>query len=158
MTSPTVTVTATGRPDLDDFVASVIGLFAEDAGTHDAAMDVSWPVREGRDYYGGLLDDRTCLLAVARDADRVVGHLVGKLLEPDSLRLHRIAVLESMRVDPAHRGRGVGSRLIDHFFGWAREREAQQASVSAFAANTGAQRLYQRHGFTPMTITLRAPL
>lgn len=151
-------VTAAAAADLDAFVASVTGLFEEDAGAHDAVMDVSWPVREGRDYYGGLVTDPACLLAVARAGDRVVGHLVGKLLEPDSLRLQRIAVLESVRVDPAHRGRGVGSRLVEHFLGWARERDARQASVSAFAANSGAQRLYRRHGFVPMTVTLRAPL
>jgi hypothetical protein len=74
-----LTVTAADRADLDDFVASVTGLFQEDAGAHDAVMDVSWPVREGHDYYGGLLADKASLLAVARDGDRVVGHLVGKL-------------------------------------------------------------------------------
>ena len=136
----------------------MIGLFREDAGTHDAAMDVTWPVREGLDYYGGLLSDETCLLAVARDGDRVVGHLVGKLLEPDSLRLQRFAVLESMRVDPTRRSRGIGGRLIDHFLDWGRQHGAQQAGVSAFAANLGAQRLYQRHAFVPMTVTMRTAL
>ena len=141
--------------DLHEFVASVIGLFREDAGTHDPAMDVTWPVREGLEYYSGLLSDQTCLLAVARDGDRVVGHLVGKLLEPDSLRRQRFAVLESLRVDPGRRGSGIGGQLVDHFLDWARQRGAQQASVSAFAANQPAQRLYQRHGFVPMTVTMR---
>lgn len=153
-----ISVTAAGPADLDAFVASVTGLFEEDAGTHDPVTDVSWPVREGHDYYGGLLADEAVLLAVARADDRVVGHVVGKLVEPDSLRRARLAVLESIRVDPAHRGHGVGSRLVEHFLDWARSRRATQASVSAFAANTGAQRLYHRHGFTPMTLTLRAPL
>jgi GNAT superfamily N-acetyltransferase len=153
-----VTVTVADRSDLDDFVASVIGLFREDAGTHDAAMDVTWPVREGLNYYGGLLPDETCLLAVARDGDLVVGHLVGKLLEPDSLRRQRFAVLESMRVDPTRRRSGIGARLVEYFLDWARHHGAQQASVSAFAANQGAQRLYERHAFVPMTVTMRTVL
>lgn len=153
-----VTVGSAGRDDMDAFVASVIGLFREDAGTHDPAMDVDWPVRNGMDYYRGLQSDETCLLAVARDGSALVGHLVGKLLEPDALRRERFAVLESMRVDPGRRGAGTGGLLVDHFLAWARRHDARQASVSAYAANGSAQRLYGRHGFTPMTTTLRATL
>ena len=153
-----VTVTAAGRDDIDAFVASVTGLFREDAGEHDPTMDVQWPVREGTGYYSGVLSDGACLLAVARDGDRVVGHLVGKLLEPDSIRLQRIAVLESIRVDPACRNAGIGGLLVDHFLDWARQRQAQQASVTAFAANKAAQRFYDRYGFVPMSITMRLAL
>ena len=151
-----VTVTAAHHDDMKSFVASVTGLFREDAGTHDPSMDITWPVREGLAYYCGLLSDESCLLAVARDGDQIIGHLVGKLLEPDSLRLQRFAVLESMRVDPSRRGGGIGSMLIDHFLRWARQRGAQQASVTAFAANQRAQHVYQRHGFTPVAVTMRA--
>jgi GNAT superfamily N-acetyltransferase len=48
--------------------------------------------------------------------------------------------------------------LVDHFLDWARRHGAQQAGVTAFAANQGAQRLYGRHGFDPITITMRAAL
>jgi ribosomal protein S18 acetylase RimI-like enzyme len=61
-------------------------------------------------------------------------------------------------VHPGHRDAGVGSALVRHFAGWARDRDAVQASVSAYAANEAAQRFYARHGFTPMTVTLRAGL
>jgi ribosomal protein S18 acetylase RimI-like enzyme len=152
------TVSVAGPDDLDAFVGSVAGLFREDGGTHDPAMDVSWPARDGAAYYGGLLADPDCLLAVARDGDRVVGHLVGKLLEPDDLRRQRFAVLESIRVDPAARGHGAGGQLVSLFLDWARGRGAEQASVTAFAANAAAQRFYRRHGFTPMSVTLRAPV
>jgi GNAT superfamily N-acetyltransferase len=153
-----ITVTVADRDDLHALVASVTGLFREDGGKHDAAMDVSWPDREGPRYYGGLLASETCLLAVARDGVRVVGHLVGKLQEPDSMRTQRFAELESLRVDPDHRKSGIGGMLVDYFFQWARQRGARQASVSAFAANEDAVRLYGRLGFVPMTVTMRAVL
>jgi ribosomal protein S18 acetylase RimI-like enzyme len=153
-----VTVSAAGRDDVDDLVESVAGLFREDAGRHDPTVDVDWPALEGADYYRGLLGDEECLLALARDGDRVVGHLVGKLSRPDSYRRERIAVLESIRVHPDARDAGVGSLLVRHFVDWARDRAAVQASVSAYAANEAAQRFYARHGFTPMTTTLRTVL
>lgn len=153
-----VTVHAAGRDDLDAVVESVAGLFREDAGTHDPTVNVDWPALEGAANYGALVGDKDCLLALARDGDSVIGHLVGKLARPDSFRKQRIAVLESMRVHPEHRDAGVGTLLVQHFLAWAREREAVQASVSAYAANGAAQRFYARHGFAPMTTTLRVSM
>src|SRR6266508_3369335 len=153
-----ITVSAARLEDTEPFAASVVGLFQEDGGTHDPFLDTEWPVPGGASYYAGLVGDQACLLAVARDGDRVVGHLVGKLVGPDSIRLARFAVLESMRVQPDARGTGVGSRLVEEFFAWARRHEAAQASVTAYAANDGAGRFYARDGFAPSSVTMRAPL
>jgi GNAT superfamily N-acetyltransferase len=153
-----VTVSAASLADIDELVASVGGLFQEDGGRHDPFLDTGWPAREGTQYYTGLVDRPDCLLAVARDGDRFVGHLVGKLIEPDSIRLVRFAVLESIRVWPDSRGLGVGSRLVEEFLAWARRHQAVQASVTAYAANDGARRFYARHGFAPASVVMRAPL
>lgn len=153
-----VTVSAAGPDDVDAVVESVAGLFREDAGTRDPTVDVDWPAQEGAGYCAALVGDGDCLLAVARDGERVLGHLAGKLDQPDSFRRQRIAVLESMRVHPDARNAGVGTLLVRHFLDWARTREAVQASVSAYAANEAARRFYARHGFTPMTVTFRTTL
>jgi GNAT superfamily N-acetyltransferase len=155
---PEVTVTVAATADLDDLVASVAGLFNEDAGQHDSTMDTSWPERDGAAYYTDLIADPNSLVALARDGTGTVGHLIGKLVEPDSIRLVRLAVLESIRVAPHTRGHGVGALLVQNFFDWARAKGADRASVSAYAANHGALRFYAKHGFTPQSITLRAPL
>jgi GNAT superfamily N-acetyltransferase len=152
------TVGTAGPDDIGAFVASVEGLFREDGGRHDSSIDVAWPTREGVSYYGGLLDDRDCLLAVARAERDVVGHLVGKLVGPDALRRVRFAVLESMRVRPDLRGHGIGGLLVEEFIGWARRSGAELASVTAYAANDGAQRFYARHGFAPISVTMRTAL
>jgi GNAT superfamily N-acetyltransferase len=154
----TVTVSPVTEGDIDALVVSVAGLFAEDAGRHDSAMDLGWPEREGAEYYLRLLGDQACLLLLAHDEDQAVGHLVGRLSGPDSLRTQRVAVLESMRVAPGARRTGVGSLLVRHFFTWARRGGAQQASVTAYAANDAALRFYARHGFSPTSVTSRAVL
>jgi len=153
-----ISVSAARAADIDAFVASVDGLFHEDGGRHDPFLDTGWPGREGSAYYADIVDDPNCLLAVARDGDRVVGHLVGKLVGPDSIKLDRFAVLESIRIDPGTRGQGVGSLLVAEFLAWARRNEAAVASVTAYAANDGAQRFYARHGFAPASVVMRAPL
>jgi GNAT superfamily N-acetyltransferase len=153
-----ITISRVTGDDVEALVESVAGLFMEDGGRHDGFMDTGWPEREGAGYYAGLIGDESCLLVLARDGERVVGHLVGKLAEPGSLRTARFAILESIRVAPDERNEGVGTRLVAEFWAWARSHDAEQASVSAFAANTGAQRFYTRHGFTPHAITMRAPV
>jgi GNAT superfamily N-acetyltransferase len=141
------------------FLASVDGLFHEDAGAHDPYGDAEWAARGGAAYFADLLTDPRAVPLLARDGERALGHLVGRVLEPDTLRPGtRVAVLESLRVSPEARGRGVGARLVAAFFDWARERNAVRAGVTAYTVNEGAQRFYGRHGFVPVTVTLRATL
>lgn len=154
----TVAIHTATPTDVDALVASVAGLFREDGGRHDPYMDLDWPARDGASYYASLVGDPACLLALARDGERVVGHLIGKLAEPGDLRTARFAILESMRVAPQSRGKGVGALLVARFRAWATQHGAEQASVTAFAGNAGAQRFYTRHGFVPQAITFRAPL
>jgi GNAT superfamily N-acetyltransferase len=139
-------------------VESVAGLFHDDAGQHDPYMNLDWPVREGAGSYGRELDDPQVLLLLAREGEQVLGHLVGRLREPTTIRPYRFAVLESLRIAAAARGSGVGGRLVEEFFRWAREHRAEQAVVTAYAANQGAQRFYARHGFSPHEVTMRAPV
>jgi len=143
--------------DLDALVSLVAQLFREDAGRRDPTSNVDWPATdEARQYYADLVADPGSLVAVARDGGETVGYLVGKLREPDAGRPVRFAILESMLVSQAARNRGVGSRLVDAFFAWARERAAERASVSAFVSNKDAQRFYARAGFTGQTLTMWA--
>jgi GNAT superfamily N-acetyltransferase len=141
------------------FLASVDALFHEDAGVKDPYGDPDWVIRGGAAYFTDLLTDPRAVPLLARDDGRAVGHLVGRVLEPDTLRPGTtVAVLESIRVAPEARGQGFGGRLIEAFFVWAREYGAVRAGVTAYAANEGAQRLYARHGFVPASVTLRATL
>jgi len=63
-----------------------------------------------------------------------------------------------MRVNPAHRREGIGTLLMGHFRQWALLLGANEASVTAYAANTSAIEFYSRHGFVPFELTLHTPL
>jgi GNAT superfamily N-acetyltransferase len=154
----TVTVSTAAHDDIGPLVTSVAELFREDGGRHDPLRDLGWPAREGAGYYSALLDDRTCLIALARDSGNVVGHLIGRLHGPGGTLSGCIAELESMRVTPGFRRAGVGTLLVLHFLTWARGCGAQRASVTAYVGNDAAQRFYARHGFVPSSIISRALL
>jgi GNAT superfamily N-acetyltransferase len=155
---PEVTVRPAAARDIDQLVASVAGLFREDAARHDALTDQGWPARDGAAYYRALLSDDAGLVLLAWQDGSVAGHLVGRLNGPSSVRTEAIAVLESMRVAPGARRAGVGSLLVESFLDWARERGAREASVTAFAANDTALAFYARHGFRPASVISRRTL
>jgi GNAT superfamily N-acetyltransferase len=140
--------------DLPVVVRFAGGLFAEDAGTRDPYSDPSWPDREGADYYGAaLVDDRTRVL-IADDGEPR-GYLLGRLRPPNPTRPGvAFAELESMFVAAGHRSAGIGEQLVEAFAEWARERGVDALLVSAYAANGGARRFYERAGFAEHSIQL----
>jgi GNAT superfamily N-acetyltransferase len=157
------TVIALAVPEtVPQFVASVAALFDEDGGRRDPHMDTGWPKRDGADYYLAATRDAKCLCLLAqrgRDQQRIVGHLIARVARPNPLRPDAVqVVLESMRVDPTHRLQGVGALLVNHFREWGRSEGANEASVTAYAANASAVQFYRRCGFEPFELTLHMAL
>ncbi|VVJ19025.1 Uncharacterised protein [Amycolatopsis camponoti] len=145
-----MTVSVCVPEDVPELVKSAGGLFSEDAGRHDPRMDLGWPDREGAAYYAELVDDPDCLCLLSGG-----GHLIGRMRPLSDLRPGAVtAVLESMRVGPAHRRSGVGAELVAAFFDWAREKGANEITVTAYAANEGALAFYRAQGFRPFEVRL----
>lgn len=58
-----------------------------------------------------------------------------------------LALIWDLRVAPAYRGRGVGSRLIAAAVAWARSNGCRELKVETQNINVGACRFYERQGF-----------
>ncbi|MDX2677958.1 GNAT family N-acetyltransferase [Streptomyces soliscabiei] len=110
-------------------VASGAGLFAEDAGTRDPAVDADWP-HEPAGSFATALEDRFRPVLVVEHEGQVVGHLIGSLTGPSVMRPGKSATLMSLYVRPA--GEGAG-----------------RTEVTAYPDNTEAPRFSARHGFAP---------
>lgn len=83
---------------------------------------------------------------VAREGESVVG-MVSLLNSVSTALGGPVAWLEDLIVAPAHRGRGIGSDLIEHALSYARECGLKRITLLTGAENSGAQRFYRRHGF-----------
>lgn len=140
--------------DAAGLVESLAALFAEDAGTRDSTMDPDYPPSYGEQGFTELMAMSDRLVLVAEADGKVVGHLTGRIYEPNPIRLVSVAMLASMYVRPSHRRQGVGARLVEQFRGWARDRDAGRISVTAYTANDGAVRFYRRQGFVPYSSVL----
>jgi ribosomal protein S18 acetylase RimI-like enzyme len=73
---------------------------------------------------------------VAVEGERVVGHL--QLIDGE---------IKNMAVAPAHRGRGIGRRLVEAAVDRAQAEGRTQLAVATAAADAGNLRFYQRAGF-----------
>lgn len=65
--------------------------------------------------------------------------------------------LVSMWVDPAARGTGVASLLVDAVLDWARAQDFAEIALWVLESNARAESLYRKHGFTRTGNTERMP-
>ena len=144
--------------DAEGYLATTIALFAEDAGSRDVLRDADWPKVHGREAVAADLvhPDRVVLVAVAEG--EVVAHLLGRFHTPTEMMPAASATLLSLYTRPEWRSRAVGARLVERFTDWARERGAARMQVTAYSANEGAVRFYERQGFAAFELTLAAAL
>jgi GNAT superfamily N-acetyltransferase len=145
--------------DIESLLTISAGLWREDAGTHDPeVMNTDWPQQHGRESFAALVDDPDRVGVLAEVGGELAGGLMGSYPELTPYVRAREARLNSLWVRPEHRGSGLGALLVDEFFAWAREIGAPYVIVTAYTANSSAQRFYERQGFRPHTVTLRTSL
>ena len=91
-----------------------------------------------------------CLYLIAWDGPHAIGHLnlrlAGRKL-PDRARDARAAHVEDLRVAPAHRRRGVATKLIERAEAEAAERRFDAIGLGVDVGNVPARRLYAREGY-----------
>jgi ribosomal protein S18 acetylase RimI-like enzyme len=141
-----------GDPADADAVAELWVALAEEQTAYGSRVDPAAnraSVREaaaGHAVADGLL--------VARE-DGVVGFVMFHLEDDTN---GRRGVVENLYVRPAHRGRGVGSRLLANAEARLSDRDAEFVSLAAMADNEAARRFYRRHGYRCHRVCLEKPL
>lgn len=88
-------------------------------------------------------------IVVARDpAGEVIG-MVSLLYTISTALGGRVALLEDMVIQPAHRNQGIGSALLQYAITLAQDQHIQRITLLTDADNSAAQRFYRRLGFQP---------
>ncbi|WP_459194119.1 GNAT family N-acetyltransferase [Halosimplex sp. J119] len=103
--------------------------------------------------FEGLLDreDTTVYLLVADGTD--VGFLVLREHEhPSRVHSRRVDIVD-LFVEPEHRDGGIGAEAVETVVEIARERDADQVTVSCEWHNDGARRFYEDNGFHEKQVT-----
>ncbi|MDD5214727.1 MAG: GNAT family N-acetyltransferase [Methylococcales bacterium] len=98
------------------------------------------------------------LILVARQKNQIVG-MVNLLFTVSTALGQRVALLEDLVVLPTQRGKGVGSKLLQHAIETATLHDCHRITLLTDLANESAQRFYRKHGFSfsamiPMRVLL----
>jgi ribosomal protein S18 acetylase RimI-like enzyme len=105
------------------------------------------------------LEDPDKAVIVADDNGDVVGYAYAAVEGYDYMALRGPAgVLHDVIVDPEHRGRGVGRRLLDASLEFFRSRGVPRVVLSTAEQNEAAQRLFASMGFRRTMIEMTCEL
>ena len=92
---------------------------------------------------------------VAELAGTVIGYAWAGIEGYDNMSLRGPAgVLYDIVVDPAHRGQGIGQRLLDSALATLAQRDTRRVVLSTAARNESAQRLFVRAAFRHTTMEM----
>ena len=61
------------------------------------------------------------------------------------------------RIDPAHRGQGINTLLIESLRQWALSRDITELRLDVYTTNPRAIRAYEKAGFTALLLQMRRP-
>jgi ribosomal protein S18 acetylase RimI-like enzyme len=101
-------------------------------------------------YLGTQLDKPRVMVLVAERGGEVIGYTYAGVEGYDYMALRGPAgVLYDIVVDPAHRGNGVGRKLLDATLAALKARGAPRVVLSTAEGNLAARRLFVGAGFRP---------
>ena len=135
--------TAADIPQLADLLTV---LFSQEADFH--------PDREKQTRGLRLIVDapQRGRIFVARVGETIVG-MVSLLFTISTAEGAPVCWLEDMVVRPDQRGKGLGSRLLQHALNYARASGLARITLLTDRTNAQATRFYQRHGFCGSEMT-----
>ena len=105
----------------------------------------AYPTPWSRSMFAGELSKLTSVCLGAFEADGEDGALVGYLIVSRYVDAWHVM---NVAVDPAHRGRGVASMLLERLFELTDDRSQRGYTLEVRVSNAGAIKLYERVGFT----------
>lgn len=114
-----------------------------------------WTIRSAR--YREWLAEPDAFLLLAHDEGEVVGYALVTIhgIDDSHHTGDRFAELQTLAVQDARRGGGVGTSLLHQVYREVRAMGIEEMSIGVMVTNHAAQRLYEREGFRPwLTINL----
>ena len=111
---------------------------------------------ERRKVYAELLAKPDTVLLLAGEDDALVGYGLAHVMATEETWIPdtwvtgpRIGEIESLAVLPEHRGRGLGTELLDRLERELRAQGVHDIVIGVLPANDGAVRMYERRGYRP---------
>lgn len=134
--------------DLDSLLVLCAGLVQYDS-QYDPTLSDGWASSaEAKELFTSRITEPDGIVLVAIVGDKIVGYLLGGLVEASSYRKVKVlAELEELFVLDEFRRYSIGAKLIAQFDLWCQERHPDRVHVVVSGSNAKAIAFYKRHGF-----------
>jgi GNAT superfamily N-acetyltransferase len=121
---------------------------------YDATIDPKFALSTtGEECFTRRINDGSAFLAVVDEV--IVGYLTASINKMEEYRFPgTLATIESIFIVDDFRGVGIGSKLIEYFRCWAKEKKATRLRVTASSKNVHAIEIYKKSGFELHDIVL----
>ncbi|WP_445359639.1 GNAT family N-acetyltransferase [Microbulbifer sp. ANSA005] len=105
-----------------------------------------------------ILSDDSHLLVVEIEGE-VIGTGYAQIRSSKISLVHeRHAYLGFMYVSPAHRGKGINSKLIEKLITWGKKNGVQDFYLDVYSQNSSAIKAYEKVGFQPSLMEMKLNL
>ena len=140
-------------------IQSLCNELGEQSAGFDAELSTTWASNhEGEKYYRERLMGKDGFVLIAEESEEILGFISTTIHSPDTWRLTKRVEVDNIFLKDAHRGKGVGKKLIHEVKKWSREIQANRIFLTAFFQNKKAIAFYEREGFIPYELTLEIDL
>ncbi len=114
--------------------------------------------KNGERFFRKILTNRKCICFIAEVDSMAVGYLVASVLPTHFWRPIKRSEITNLFVKESFRGMNVGTKLVENFLKWSREKGIKRAVVVANANNEKVLSFYKKNRFLPEFITLEADI
>ncbi len=126
---------------------------------YDPILVKDWAYsKHGIKYLNQRITGKRCICIVAEVDGKIAGYTTATIMKPISWRPGKHVEMENLIVDKEFRNQGIGAKLIEAFFDWAKKVKADFAEVHSYYNNERAQALYKRSSFVPLFVSLETKL
>ncbi len=119
-------------------------------------MDDPYSTESVESYKKAVTDENTFCMIAELDG-KAVGYLVGTASNY-LYRTNKRGEINHMGVSPEYRSHGFGTKLIDEFKKWCKERGITHIAANTYFLDEKARRFYEKNGLKPIDVTLEGSI
>ncbi|MEA3354888.1 MAG: GNAT family N-acetyltransferase [Patescibacteria group bacterium] len=126
----------------------------QDNSQYDKYEDVNWPFsKNGINYFKKVTSNKNYYCLIIYDDDKPIGYLAG-VEKKFGYRTNKTAEIENMGISPQYRSQGLGTKLINKFRQWCKQKNFTHIYVNSYYKNKKAINFYKNQGLKPIDISL----
>jgi len=135
--------------DLKSIQKLALLLFEKEYKEWDKTLDLKWAFGEkGTKYFKKRIENENSYVLVATENNNMVGCRIGTISKPEEFRIQsKYAEAELMFVLPEFRSKGIGTKMLNQFIGWCKEKGVKRIKLITHAKNKEAHKLDRKMGF-----------